>query len=277
MKIRLLAGIFFYYGALSACQDTPRLPTPHNAQTINPESDFTTQVGGRVETDRLRGGSEGGDISSAGMIAGDPAGPLAGQEIEMDIPSMGGTLSVVGGQMMPEGGQMTPEGGQMTPEVDDETYIDLPESCQGPLELPMPDCRPDPLPSTGDLYKDCVRRVNQLRAVCQCLPSLERWRDGESCANEHAEYDAMTGQAHSGFRDGICSPQGRGQNECPGYRSEDQVISLCLQQMWDEGPGEPFIEHGHYINMTNPSHQRVACGFFTTTQGRVWAIQNFSP
>ena len=155
--------------------------------------------------------------------------------------------------------------------------IELPASCNGALDLPLADCRPDPLPTTGDLYEDCVRRINQLRAVCQCLPPLERWYDGEACADQHAEYDADLNQAHSGFREGICSPAGRGQNECPGYQSNQQVISLCLQQMWDEGPGEPFIEHGHYINMTNPSHQRVACGFFTTEQGRVWAIQNFSP
>ena len=154
--------------------------------------------------------------------------------------------------------------------------VELPETCNEPLAEPLADCRPNPLPSTGDLYEDCVRRINQLRAECQCLPVLERWPEGESCADQQAEYDAMNNQAHAGFRDGICGPSGRGQNECPGYQSENQVISLCLQQMWDEGPGEPFIEHGHYINMTNPSHNRVACGFFTTEQGQVWAIQNFS-
>jgi hypothetical protein len=151
------------------------------------------------------------------------------------------------------------------------------EGCEGgPLAEPRPDCTLAPLPSTGDLREDCVQRINQFRAVCQCLPPLERWVDGEACADEHAEYDANTGTAHDGFRNMICTPGGRGQNECPGYRSEDQVIGLCLQQMWDEGPGEPFSEHGHYINMTNPAHARVACGFFTTSTGAVWAIQNFS-
>ena len=45
--------------------------------------------------------------------------------------------------------------------------------------------------------------------------------------------------------------------------------------MWDEGPGEPFVEHGHYINMTNPDHSMVACGFYETPSGDVWSVQNF--
>ena len=152
----------------------------------------------------------------------------------------------------------------------------LPAHCtMGPLDLPIPDCRPAPLPSTGDPAEDCVRRVNQLRAECQCLGPLERWRDGEACADMQAEYDGMGAGAHGGFRAGICSPSGRAQNECPGYSSMGQVIGTCLQQMWDEGPGEPFSAHGHYINMTNPAHSRVACGFYTTPSGRVWAVQNF--
>lgn len=152
-----------------------------------------------------------------------------------------------------------------------------PEGCEGgPLAEPIPGCTLDPPPSTGDLAQDCVNRINQFRWECQCLPPLDRWMEGEACATMHAEYDANGAGPHGGFRDRICSPGGRGQNECPGYRSNDQVIGLCLQQMWDEGPGEPFSEHGHYINMTNPAHSRVACGFYTTGDGRVWAVQNFN-
>ena len=163
-------------------------------------------------------------------------------------------------------------------ETDSGTSVDAgaPEGCEGgPLELPIAGCRPAPLASTGDPYEDCVRRINQLRWECQCLPPLARWTEGEACADEHAEYDANGAGPHGGFRDDICSPGGRGQNECPGWGSVPQVIGGCLQQMWDEGPGEPFLEHGHYINMTNPAHSRVACGFHTTDGGEVWAIQNF--
>ena len=96
-----------------------------------------------------------------------------------------------------------------------------------------------------------------------------------------AAYDAAMNTAHAGVTAKICTPSGS-QNECPGYSSNSQVISLCMQQMWDEGPpptssctGTCYEQHGHYINMTDPSVHRVACGFFTTSAGKVWAAQNF--
>lgn len=144
----------------------------------------------------------------------------------------------------------------------------------GPLAEPIAGCSPTPAAPTGDHAADCVARINQFRWECQCLPPLERWTEGESCATQHAEYDS-TRSPHAGFQAGICSPGGRGQNECPGYPSEGSIVGTCLQQMWDEGPGEPFSEHGHYINMTNPAHSRVACGIHITASGRVWAVQNF--
>lgn len=145
---------------------------------------------------------------------------------------------------------------------------------EGPLDAPIANCRPAPLPSTGDPREDCVRRINQLRWECQCLPPLQRWTEGESCADQHAEYDS-TRSPHAGFSGGICSPGGWAQNECPGWGSIEAIISGCLQAMWDEGPGEPYSQHGHYINMTNPSYSMVACGFYETAGGQVWAVQNF--
>ncbi|MEM9072954.1 MAG: CAP domain-containing protein [Myxococcota bacterium] len=150
----------------------------------------------------------------------------------------------------------------------------LPRGCAAPLDDPRPNCQPSPVPSTGDVYADCVARINQFRAECQCLPPLSRWVEGERCADEHAEYDSVR-PPHSGFRDNICTNGGNAQNECPGWGSEDAVIGGCLQAMWDEGPGEDFAAHGHYINMSNPAYTQVACGFHTTGDGRVWAVQNF--
>lgn len=152
-----------------------------------------------------------------------------------------------------------------------------PGECEGgPLAEPIPGCQPTPVPDTGDMYADCVARINQFRWECQCLPPLDRWPEGESCADEHAEYDSTHG-AHAGFQANICSPRGNAQNECPGWGSVGQVLDGCLQMMWDEGPGEPFAEHGHYINMSSTNYNRVACGFYTTAGGSVWAVQNFSP
>jgi hypothetical protein len=143
-------------------------------------------------------------------------------------------------------------------------------------------CKLAPPPSTGDIYQDCVNRINQFLTECACLPALERRTDGEDCANQMAEYDADKNTAHAGAKANICQPGGS-QNECPGYASNNQVISLCMQQMWDEGPppsgsctGSCYEMHGHYINMTDPTVTKVACGFHTTPSGDVWAVQNFS-
>jgi len=142
-------------------------------------------------------------------------------------------------------------------------------------------CTLSPPPSTGDIYQDCVNRINQFLTQCACLPALTRATDGEACANQMAMYDAAMNSAHAGAIANICTPNGS-QNECPGYASNSQVIGLCMQQMWSEGPpptstctGTCYEQHGHYINMTDKSVHRVACGFFTTSSGSVWAVQNF--
>jgi hypothetical protein len=142
----------------------------------------------------------------------------------------------------------------------------------GPLAAPIAGCTPVPAESTGDFAQDCVDRINQFRWECQCLPPLMRWTDAETCSDEQSGNDQMTGAAHGNF--GAC---GEGaQNTCPNWPSESDVVTGCLQAMWDEGPGEPFEAHGHYINMSNPGYSKVACGFFSSDQG-VWANQNFSP
>jgi len=164
-----------------------------------------------------------------------------------------------------------------------ETVLDLryrvgPAHCaNGAFLVPLPNCRPQPVPDTGDPAADCVARINQFRMDCQCLPPLERWLDGEACAEEHAEYDADRGQPHAGFRDQICENGGGAQNECSEWAGEAQVIGGCLQAMWDEGPGPWGNDHGHYLNMTNGDFGRVACGFYRTPEGRVWSAQNFAP
>lgn len=151
----------------------------------------------------------------------------------------------------------------------------LPDECSGgPLAAPIAGCRPTPVPDTGDIYADCVARINQFRAECQCLPPLEQWTAGEGCADQHAEYDS-TRSAHAAFNARICENGGNAQNECPGWGGTGQVIDGCLQLMWDEGPGEPFSAHGHYINMSSTSYSRVACGFYAAPDGSTWSVQNF--
>jgi len=147
---------------------------------------------------------------------------------------------------------------------------------------PAVECNPEPLPPSGDVHQDCVDRINQFRVGCWCEAPLARWTEGEACADEQAAYDAARDQPHAGFSDGICE-SGWGQNECPGWNSEEQILEGCLQMMYDEGPppsqdcsGSCFQDHGHFINMTDPDFARVACGFYTTDSGEVWSVQNFA-
>jgi hypothetical protein len=147
-------------------------------------------------------------------------------------------------------------------------------------------------PSTGDIRQDCVNRINQFRTTCACLKPLARWTAGEACADMDAQYDAMMMVGHAGARANICN-WGQAQDECPGDPSNQYVIDMCLQQMWSEGPPPAgttiaqcespqmintcYEAHGHFINMSNPAMNQVACGFYTTSTGAVWAAQNFSP
>jgi hypothetical protein len=132
---------------------------------------------------------------------------------------------------------------------------------------------PTPVPSgsNGDASQICVDIINQYRASIG-RPALARWTNAESCVEDQGFADMQSGQPHSAF--GQCSEWA--QNECPGWPGPpDQMIDDCLAAMWAEGPGEPYSQHGHYINMANPSYTMVACGFAVRSDGRVWAIQDF--
>jgi hypothetical protein len=111
----------------------------------------------------------------------------------------------------------------------------------------------------------CVQTVNQYRATLNLAP-LERWTDAEGCVNVQAQSDAQSGTAHGAF--GKCGE--RAQNECPNWGgTPSSMIAGCLKMMWDEGPGG-----GHHDNMAGNS-QRVACGFYVNSAGKVWAVQDY--
>jgi hypothetical protein len=111
----------------------------------------------------------------------------------------------------------------------------------------------------------CVAEINKYRATIGAAP-IARWTDAEGCANAQAKSDAETGTAHGAF--GRCGE--RAQNECPNWGGTiESTIANCLKMMWDEGPGG-----GHHDNMAGTS-QRVACGFYVTGNGKVWAVQDY--
>ncbi|MBS2017540.1 MAG: hypothetical protein JST00_31955 [Deltaproteobacteria bacterium] len=130
---------------------------------------------------------------------------------------------------------------------------------------------PSQPPAGNDAFaqarQTCVDRINAYRARVGAAP-VSRDPSQEPCADGESRDDARSNRAHGTF--GRCGE--RAQNACPNYpgRSTEEVLSKCLQQMFDEGPGG-----GHYDNMTNPKYTRAFCGFEAMGGGRIWTVQNF--
>jgi hypothetical protein len=129
--------------------------------------------------------------------------------------------------------------------------------------------------SSTDMYADartrCVDRINELRASKGKGP-IPRLASAEPCADGQAKSDSETGKAHGAFD--ACADQvkhwsGIAQNECPGYKSVEATLTGCIDMMWAEGPGG-----GHYDNMMGGS-THMACGFYTTPDGKVWQVQDY--
>lgn len=250
--------------------DTNVASDPKPMDDVNPtgETDSSAPGGRPLPT-------TGGTLPGSADDPGPP--PDDGEELsdEMDVvqdPIDGDEPTDAG----PPEGEPAGETDDGAPQPGGETPPQTSATCDdGPLELPIDGCAPE-FEETGDFYADCVERINQLRWECQCLPPLERWVEAESCADAQAEYDYDVGRAHAGINARICEPGGGSQNECPGYGPRFGIVDFCLQQMWDEGPGEDFQAHGHYINMSSTGVTKVACGRFETPEGDVWSVQNFS-
>ena len=123
----------------------------------------------------------------------------------------------------------------------------------------------------GSVEQLCVDTINSYRAQ-NGLPAYKRWTGEESCADGQAQSDSQTNTAHGAFTK--CTENA--QNECPGWPGPAAtMIPQCLAMMWAEGPGTDFTTHGHYINMSSTQYTEVACGFYTMSDGTVWAVQDF--
>ncbi len=118
----------------------------------------------------------------------------------------------------------------------------------------------------------CVDYVNKLRAQ-NGLHALQRWTSAEACTGQEAQKDSAANKAHSAF--GSCGESA--QCECPGWPGPvtaqgGSIVPGCLDAMWSEGP--PPTGYNHYSIM-NGDYTKVACGFYTTGSGAVWAAQNY--
>ena len=93
-----------------------------------------------------------------------------------------------------------------------------------------------------------------------------------TCGDDEARGDSQAGRAHASF--GRCKQSA--QNECPGWQGPaESMVAPCIKMMFDEGPGQPYSAHGHYINMTSHAYTQVACGFSTAADGSVWMVEDF--
>ncbi len=120
---------------------------------------------------------------------------------------------------------------------------------------------------TGETSNElCWSTINEYRER-DGLPPLERWTDGEACADGEAKSDAESNRPHGAFpRCGELA-----QNECPGTPGPpEEGIPKCLALMWAEGPGG-----GHHDAMATTKYKKVACGVFVTSRGAIWSVQNF--
>ena len=129
----------------------------------------------------------------------------------------------------------------------------------------------------------CVDKINALRTT-KGLPALARWKEVETCVDQEATEDEMTGKAHGAWGSGKYTCNGSGQNECLGAGVGG--IEGCLDSMWGEkdqagcsgcdacadayNPSCPSCDFygkntgmvcGHYINMSAKYFTKVACGF----------------
>ncbi|MBK9576498.1 MAG: hypothetical protein IPO40_05445 [Fibrobacteres bacterium] len=132
----------------------------------------------------------------------------------------------------------------------------------------------DPAAGAG-LAAVCVQTINNYRATLG-LAKLAEWTDSAACFSRQATLDDQANKGHANF--GMCKEAA--QNTCPNWLADQAVggvqgaMERCIESMWNEGPGEDYSKHGHYINMTNKSYTKVGCGFHLQS-GSVWINMDF--
>jgi hypothetical protein len=116
----------------------------------------------------------------------------------------------------------------------------------------------------------CVQIINADRATLNVAPLAQNFAE-ESCVDSQAEADYVANTPHSAFTK--CGEWA--QDECPGWPGPPSSIDTsCLAEMWAEGP-PPQGQDNHWLNMSNASYTKVACGFYQTPSGDWWATQDF--
>ncbi len=227
--------------------------------------------GEKAETSATGGSSSGGDTDGASATGDSAATEVSGGTDGATDEFMTTANSVTTPPMTGEGPSSASES---------ESASATSTSASGPTSDPTTDATTqsttsaNPTGETGDpdeaATQLCVDTINMYRGTLG-LPPLARWTDAEDCSDAECVSDGMSGTPHGAF--GMCGEFA--QNECPGWPGPPaDMITGCLELMWNEGPGEDFNAHGHYINMSSTDYTKVACGF-AEVNGEIWAVQNF--
>ncbi len=131
----------------------------------------------------------------------------------------------------------------------------------------------------ASFYQDCVDRVNNLRALENLSPLVRDQGNEESADNDaRANYEANI--PHS-------SVSSDAQNECPTYPNTSLILDDCIEKQmyyaeklcYEKNPDSCYLDKtcqcGHYVNITDNSFTKLACGLYETPNGKFKAILNF--
>lgn len=139
-------------------------------------------------------------------------------------------------------------------------------------------CQEDPAKTA--FYKDCVDRINKLRNL-EGLGDLLLDQSKQACSNADARVNFASIDPHA-------QQCGQAQNTCPALASPQKILDGCIEQQmyyqekanYTKNPSECYNAAwpntcGHYVNMTNKSYTKVACGMYRTPSGDFFAVMNF--
>lgn len=125
--------------------------------------------------------------------------------------------------------------------------------------------------------------INSVRTARGLLP-LTLDRRESRCSRLHSQHMALTGQlSHDQFPTDVCVPH-RVAGENVGYDAGAPTSAvLAIQQyMMSEGPchsrrcsGTTYEQHGHYLNLINPSYRHVGIGI-VVKHGTTWLTEDFT-
>ena len=116
--------------------------------------------------------------------------------------------------------------------------------------------------------KRCFELTNLLRTGAGGT-ALGRAADWEACVDDQARQESLIDTPHGKL--GLCSEARQNHGDGTGYENIE-LINLILNEQFAEGPNGP-----HYRQWMDPQMKRVACGFYTRSDGNFWINVDFYP